>query len=194
MKNYIFILLAFILLTIKLNAQTLVYDITSKNKQIGQLSISKTQEKELIKIEMTSEVNVHLYILIDLKYRLTAYFRNDSLIFSSVTTYVNGKRHSSSTTEKTVENYSLTKDGHLSKLYYQISYSGALLYWKEPINVANVYSEFDDIEKPIKKVGSSKYQLTDPKSGHKNTYYYSNGRLEKATIEHSLMPFTLTKR
>jgi len=194
MKNYIFILLAFILLTSQLNAQTMVYDITSKNNHLGQLSITKTQEKDLIKIEATSEVKVHLFISIDLKYKLTANYRNDSLIFSSVTTYVNGKLHSSRTTEKTGENYSVTKDGHLSKLYYPISYSGALLYWQEPINVANVYSEFDSIEKPIEVLGPGTYKLTDPKSGHLSKYYYSNGRLVKATIEHTLMSFTLTKR
>lgn len=194
MKNHIFILISFILLTIKPNAQTMVYDITSKNNNLGQLSITKTQEEDLIKIEAISEVKVHLFIEIDLKYKLTTNYRNNSLIFSSVTTYVNGKRHSTITTEKIGENYSITKDGHLSKLYYPITYSAALLYWQEPINVANVFSEFDGIEKPIEGLGSGTYKLTDPKSGLINIYYYSNGRLTKATIEHTLMSFTLTKR
>lgn len=194
MKNYIFILFAFILLTSQLNAQTLVYDITSSNNQLGQLSVTKTQEKDLINIEMTSEVNAHLFISIDLKYRLTANYRNGSLIFSSVTTYLNGKLNSSSTTEKTGENYSVKKDGHLSKLYYPIFYSGVLLYLQEPINVSNVYSEFDNIKKPIEDLVHGIYQLDDPKSGHLSKYYYSNGRLMKATIGHSLMTFTLTKR
>ena len=60
--------------------------------------------------------------------------------------------------------------------------------------MSTVYSEIDNIKKPIKNVGFNEYNLTDPKSGHISDYYYSKGLLDKAVIRHTLMNFELTRR
>ncbi|AWV97088.1 DUF6134 family protein [Arcticibacterium luteifluviistationis] len=194
MKNKVLLVVVFLGMATALQAQTLLYDITSNNNSLGQITVTKSHQNGLLKIDVISEVKVKVFVNIDLKYHLTANYKNGELLSSTVLTFVNGKQHSSSITEKTNENYSITKDGDLSKFFNDINYSGALLYWEEPKNISIVYSEIDNIEKPIKKVASGHYKLTDPKSKHSSDYFYKNGTLEKTVIQHTLMTFQLTRR
>lgn len=176
-----------------LNAQTMVYSITSNKKPLGQITVSKKQVNDLLKVEVVSQVNVKILINIDLKYNLDATYKNGELVKSSVSTFANGKPHSSSVTEKTARGYRITKDDDISSFLNQIHYSGAMLYWKEPNNVSKIYSEIDNIEKTIKKAGPGHYQLSEGKNKQSNDYYYQNGTLKKAVIKHAIMTFELNK-
>ena len=133
----------------------------------------------MTKIIVVSHVNAKIFISIDLNYKLTANYKNDELVFSSVSTFVNGKLHSTSITEKNKSDYSITKDGHLSKFFNDIYFSGAMLYWKEPQNVSTVYSEIDNIEKPIKKIEPSHYQLSESNNKRLSDYYYYDALLSE---------------
>ena len=114
-------------------------------------------------------------------------------MYSSVTTFVNGKIHSTSKTEKIGNYYTITKNGHTSKYLNEIAFSGALLYYREPKGLTNIYSEFDNLEKPIKNIGINEYQITNPKNGYLSEYKYKNGVLVSTTNHHTLLTFKLTK-
>jgi hypothetical protein len=174
-------------------AQTSHYKISSRNTPVGNLTVTKTENENLLQIEVISEVSIKVFIKVDLKYKLNCTYKDDELLFSSVTTYVNGKIHTTSKTEKNGANYTIVRDGHESKFLQKITYSGALLYFKEPKGITTVYSEFHAIDKPIKALGNHEYQITNPKNGLLSEYTYQNGILVTTMNHHSLMPFTLTK-
>lgn len=175
-------------------AQTLEYDIISKGHSIGYLTTTKTVKGNLIQIDVTSEVTARILIKIDVKYKLQSTYKNGKLLFSSITTYVNGKIHSTCKTEKTEDHYTITKDGHITKLFNIIDYSNALLYFEAPKNKSIVFSESNGIEKKIEQKGANEYSITSPKNHHVNQYNYSNGVLENATIHNTFITFTLTKQ
>jgi len=135
-----------------------------------------------------------LFISIDLKYKLNCTYKNDELLYSSVTTYVNGAIHSTSKTEKNGAYYTLTKNGHPSKYLNKITFSGALLYYHEPKGLTKIFSEFDNLDKPVKSIGINEYQITNPKNGYLSEYTYKNGILESSTNHHTLLTFKLTKK
>ncbi|MFK5981617.1 MAG: hypothetical protein QM499_01795 [Flavobacteriaceae bacterium] len=190
MKKIFFL---FLLFSCIVNSQTLHYKIMSNNSYIGDLKVTKTSNKDAFQIEVISEVKVKLFISIDLKYKLNCTYKNNELFYSSVTTYVNGKIHSTSKTEKIGDYYSITKNGHSSKFLDKIPFSGALLYYSEPKGLTNIFSEFDNLKKPIKNIGINEYQITNPKNGHLSEYKYKNGVLMSTTNHHTLLTFKLTK-
>ena len=191
MKN---IIILFLLISSIGNSQTLHYKITSKDSYIGDLKVTKILSNNTLQIEVISDIKIKLFISIDFKYKLNCTYKNNELLYGSVTTYVNGKIHSTSKTEKIGEYYTITKDGHSSKYLNKIAFSGALLYYYEPKGLTSIYSEFDNIDKPIKKIGVNEYQITNPKNGHLSEFLYKNGVLVSATNHHTLLTFKLTKK
>lgn len=174
-------------------SQTSIYKIRSGETSIGNLSVTQNKQKGLTEINVTSQVKVKLFIEIDLKYKLSSTYKDSEFIFGSVTTYVNGKVHTTTTTEKTGDYYTITKDGHQSKFLNKINYSGAMLYFNEPKDISLIYSEFDAINKPIKLIETQKYQVTNPKNGRLSEYIYKDGVMVSSVIHHALLTFTLTK-
>ena len=193
MLKKLLLIIVFMLFGILAKAQQkLHYKITSNDMEIGNLTISKTKNNANTIYDVTSDSHFKLFITIDLSYKLNAVYQNNELIFSSVTTYVNGKQHNTATTEKKEDHlYILKNNGHETRSYQSITYSGVLLYFKEPINIKEVYSEFYTAFNPIQKIGTHKYQLTNSENGNTSEYYYLNGILQKASIHHTLMTFHL---
>lgn len=193
MKKILFIFVC-TLIGIVGHSQTLQYSIIANDANIGDLKVTKSVDGNVLQIEIISEVKVKLFISVDLKYRLNCTYQNGELFYSAVTTYVNGKIHSTSRAEKDGAYYTLTKEGHSSKYLKPITFSGALLYFSEPNSRTNLFSEFDDSDKPIKSIGTHEYQITNPENGQMNEYKYKNGVLESTTVHHKLLTFFLKKK
>ncbi len=188
------IIILFLILPFLGNSQTLNYEITVNKSAIGNLSVTKKETSNTLQIEIISQVKLKLYSSIDFKYRLDCTYKDKELIFASVTTYLNGNIHTTNKIEKVGEYYTTTKDGHSSKFLNKITYSGALLYFNEPKEIASIFSEFDLIVKPIKRISNNKYQIKNPQNRHLSEYTYKNGILETSTNHHSLITFTLSKK
>jgi hypothetical protein len=189
----IIILTLFILSTTYTTAQELKYKIKSGDTNLGQLIATKVEKNGLLEIVVTSDVSVSLFIKLNINYKLSCKYKNNELVFSSVSTYVNGKLHSTSTTTKNNTNYNIVKDGHSSLYMNSIHYSDALLYFFEPKNESKMYSDFDNIDKSITKLKEHTYTIKNPENGHVNEYIYKNGLLESTTIHHKLLDFTVTR-
>lgn len=177
------------------NSQTLDYDIISKGYSIGHLTTTKTVKDSIVQIDVVSEVSVRILVKIDVKYKLQSTYKNNELFFSSITTYVNGKVHSTCKTEKTGNHYTITKDGQTTKFFNKIDFSNALLYYEMPKSIVTVFSESSGLEKKVKQTGAYTYDVINPKNDHISQYSYAtNGVLEKATVHNTLMTFILTKK
>jgi hypothetical protein len=122
---------------------------------------------------------------------LNCTYKENELLFSSVTTYVNGKVNSTLKTEKQDQFYEVTKNGRSSKYIDNIGMSGALSYYEEPLNMSTIYSDFYGYDKNLELIGPHVYKVTNPKNGQISEYYYEDGILKKAIIHHFLMTFKL---
>lgn len=176
-------------------SQNLNYRITTAGNNIGELSVNYNFDNklDLIEVKAESKVSFRLIKKIELSYQLYTIFKEGNLKYSSVTTYVNGSEHSKTTTEKRIDDYKVINKGHTSLYLKPITYSGALLYFEEPIEVNSDYSEIEGIEKKITKIDIHTYRITDSRNGQIADYYYKDGILESAIIHHSIMNFRLTK-
>jgi len=172
-------------------SQTLVYHISSKKKQLGSLKVEKSKKDSLYQIDVYSNVNFRFIFKIALDYKLKCTYFDNELLHSSVTTFVNGKANSSLKTEKKDSYYEVTEDGETSKYYNTIGLSGALSYFKEPLDMSTIYSDFYGYDKNIEKIKERVYKVTNPKNGQISEYFYKNGFLNKAIIHHFLMTFTI---
>ena len=192
MKYLIILILVFVSFIGK--TQTLTYDLFAKDHHIGELTVTKTEKENICKIEVLSIVSVHLFIKIELSYKLVSIYKNNELESGSVVVFVNGKEHSKTTVEKTGDFYTLTDGKHSKKLFDIITYSGARFYFTEPANINHLFSEFSNNVKPIKEIGENEYQVTDPEKGYKSEYIYKDGILQKSVIHHTLLTFKMEKQ
>jgi len=190
MKSIV-ISIALSLITTLTFAQAKKYRISSKGESIGTLMMNERNNDGTKHIEVVSQMKVKVVVTVGLMYKLNTVFKNGELHYSSVTTYVNGKVHSTSISENKGDHYLLTLDGHQTKKFMKIKFSEAMMYLTEPVGHKWIYSEIDDIMKPIKSLGNHVYEVTNPKNGHKSKYYYKNGILEKTDIPESIVPFFL---
>lgn len=185
--------ISFLLLTYILKAQELNYEITSADLKLGNLTVTKTQNKDTLLINIMSIVNVDLLIKSKVKYKADCIYHNDELLYSKVIVSENGKIHSINETENLGKYYLLTNNKKKSKYFNKICYSSALLYIKEPINISTIFSETNNQINPVINIGINAYQITNSKNGHKNEYYYENGILQKAVIHHTLFNFNIIR-
>lgn len=172
-------------------SQTQIYSIYTKNRQLGNLIVERTKKDSLYQIEINSNVSFRIIMKIELTYKINCTYQDDELLFSSSTTYVNGKINSSLKTEKDGNYYEVTRDGLVTKYEKPIRFSGALSYFKEPVDISNIYSDFYGYNKSIERINDHIYKITNPKNGQVSEYFYENGILTKAIIHHFLMTIRL---
>ncbi len=108
--------LFFCFFTFTLSANELVYNISSSGTSIGQIKITKTITDDVVEITAKSEVKVNLFLSLDVSYSLHTIYKNNELISSTVTTYVNGKEHSKTLTKRFNQYYLITSDDDSKKL------------------------------------------------------------------------------
>jgi len=173
-------------------AQTkLHYNIVSNSYKIGDLYVSKSQNGDETVYQAKSKTEIKLFVKVEVSYNLDVIYKNKQLLFSSISTYLNGKLHTNTTAEKSKNGYILVNNEHQNRLFKEITYSGVKLYFNEPKNISLVFSEFYNSFNPIKKISNHKYLLTNSENGNTSEYYYQKGILTKAVIHHTLMTFNL---
>lgn len=190
----LYLTIFFLIMTLAFQAQTLKYTITSKNSTLGEIIVVSSNDNSIKEIKVSSTSHFKLFITIDFKYEMTSIYKNGKLFYSTVVTYVNNHKHSSTITKQQGNHYVITKDGKESLLQGDITYSGALLYDEEPKGITTIYSEFDGINKPIQNIGIKKYQIKNPKNGHLAEYMYRDDLLKEAVVHHSLMDFKFYRK
>lgn len=172
-------------------SQTLVYSISTKNKQLGNLRVERSKIDSIYQINVNSTIEFKFFIKIILNYKLNCFYKENELIYSSVSSYVNGKLNSSIKTEKLDKHYKVTLDGQSSIYLQDIGLSGAMSYYKEPLDMSTLYSDFYGYDKKVEMISEHNYKITNPKNGQVSEYFYKNGILKQAIIHHFLMSFTL---
>lgn len=190
------VLLLFLLCSAQLicTAQKLKYKIRMKEDEVGIMTAVRTGKAKQ-KIELESNISFQKLLTIQLYYKMEASYENGVLIQSSTIQQANGKEMANTTTKKTAAGYSVTTNkGTSSVTEKQILFNLCKLYFEEPANVKEVWSDTYGQMLAIKSVGPGKYELTLP-DGNKNYYSYHKGicTMVETNLPFGKVTFTLTK-
>ena len=165
------------------------FEISALGKKIGSSTVSSYVEGEDIHYLTKSLLEVNLLIKkIRMKVENNTCYRAGKLHKSEVKVIVNGDLHTSSLIKWMGRQYSILVDGKTLKPEDKsISYSGSLLYFKEPKNIRRAFSESSGIYMPVKELKKGQYQVTDPHNDRDTIHYYENGQLVKLVVKHPLV-------
>ena len=176
-------------------AQSLTYDVVKDGKPIGTIFsklIRHPDGTEQYLIE--TDVAFRVITQFALRYLYDVKFKNGTLFWCHTQSLLNGKERDRMTTTQQPSHY-LAHDGSSGKQLQQsrIAYTTALLYYREPLQVQQVYSErFGEFCKIIPQ-GKGKYILEMP-DGKQNIYHYENGICTRVDVSHFLADFSFVLR
>ncbi len=166
----------------------LIYNIVYKNDSIGYLDANYdiNQSSELYII--TSEASFRFLMRFSSDYSFENRFRGGTLVSSKTQNKVNDKVRSTSAITRKGDGYDMKIDDVSSRLNKKVTYAMANLYFHEPSDITEVFSERYGEFCKIKKVANHKYELHLP-SGKKNYYSYKNGICQEVEVNHSMATF-----
>jgi len=191
MKNYL--LLVLLLSATFLNAQTYKYRILAKGKAIGNITVNKTIKDSAIYYDIEAHSTVKMFFTESIKYHMSSIYIQGNMFYSSATIYLNGKVHFNSIVQKENTYYSVNISGHETRFFDMVSYSGAMLYFTEPTTINKIYSEIDNVEKDISVIKRHQYKIVNPKTGNASIFYYKDGILDGADIDHTYVSFRIER-
>ncbi len=87
----------------------------------------------------------------------------------------------------------LNNDGDTTIVHNSITYSGSLLYFNEPVGVKNIYKERSAEMRQLTSVSNHTYIIRDEKEREINRYYYENGILQYAEMQHAFGTIELNR-
>ena len=115
-----------------------------------------------------------------------AHYHKERLISSSSKRIVNGRSRGNKQTKSVGDGYIITDDGKEGRLDSKaIAYDFLRLYFKEPVAISELYSDYYQKLLSIKTLSQHIYQIDLPEGGS-NTYYYENGICRKVDIRSTL--------
>lgn len=180
-----------ILFTSQLWGQTLsqTYQIKALGSKIGSMNSSRQTIGQDVYYHNNALLEVNLLIK---KIRMTAesktHYRAGQLISSRNEVVVNGEVHSTTTIEWQGNNYRMqVNDSVYTPLTSPVFFSGSVLYYKEPVNIRQAFSESSGLYMDIKPQGGSVYQVVDPRNNRDMIHYYKNGVQTQISIKHPLL-------
>lgn len=170
------------------SSTNLKYNIVYKNDSIGYLDANYdvNQSSELYVI--TSEASFRFLMKFSSDYMFENRFRGGTLVSSKTQNKVNDKVRSTSSITRKGDGYDMKIDDKKSRLNQKVTYAMANLYFHEPSDIDQVFSERYGEFCKIKKVANHKYELLLP-SGRKNYYSYKDGICHEVEVNHSMATF-----
>ena len=170
----------------KLAAQQMNYEVVLNNKRIGSLEAKKNLRDGLLHYLIESDVTFRFLFKMNLDFTYETTYQNDMLIKASTRNRVNEDVRGSSKVTWNGNYYLLEVKNDRSVLKnIKITYSMASLYFKEPKQIGQVFSERYGKFLSIKPVTEHRYELTMP-DGKKNYYSYENGICQSVELDQSI--------
>jgi len=194
MKHYI--LFAFLLFSMVLNAQKQIYNfnVIHNGKPLGILDATKTVDGNSVIYTSHTVIEYHLLVPIHVVYDYYVTYENNILQEATAHIVVKGNDRTNIRTVKTDKGYNYYSEGELEKTISQaISHSVVQLLFEEPIGITKIYAEEHGLYHSIKKTGDHIYVKT-ASNGHKNTYHYKNGILQKSDVDAGVIAFSIIKK
>jgi len=168
------------------SAQQMQYSVFLNNKPVGSLDARRSVKDGLANYLIQSDVKFHFVFKMNLNYTFESTYQNDMLIKGSTRNVVNKDERSASKITWNGSYYVLeVKDERSVLKNTRINYSMVSLYFREPTQVTQVFSERHGKFLPIKSLPGHRYEITMP-DGKKNYYAYANGICQLVEVQHTL--------
>ncbi len=195
MKYFLSILGAIITISAYTQTYTRFFDAKANDKLVGHIKAEKTLSGDLVTYAVESDIDIQYVFRVNVTYRVQSVYKKNMLVSSSASVYINGHLQNAVTTEWKEDHYEINDSGHVTRLYEQIKFSAAQIYFNEPIGQRKLYSESEGIMKPLVKTADEKYKVKSPSKPENNTLYaYSSEQgLHSIEMNRSLMPTVIAK-
>jgi hypothetical protein len=185
MKRLLFVLFTLMMLQTA-QARTNEYVILSKdNKYLGNLTATSAVDEETEEISVESKITVKKLFKVVFTYTLRSSFNGGKLHLNQITTYLNDKIKDKMSTVKKGSGYLFRKNNQ-AKIIKDFTFCESMMYYNEPKNVKQIYSEFDGVLKSTEYLEREKcYALTNPENNNVSKYFYQDGVLSKAIVKNA---------
>jgi hypothetical protein len=166
--------------------QTRIYDIRYGNNAIGTLEAKQEAAGNMRKITLQS--HVQMKILSRMEVDIFAEY-HDNVLHKARATRRQGKSsadNKETVTQATAKGYTVNRNGVISTpKETRITFCVSDLYFAEPREIKQVFSETFGVFLPIRLMADKRYELTMP-DGKKSFYQYEKGKLKEVEISHAL--------
>lgn len=171
---------------LSLQAQQLKYDVYLNEKKVGLLEAKRTAKDGIAQYLIQSNVNFRMMFKLNLNHTFESTYQNDMLIKASTRSMMNDNVKATSKVTWNGTFYQLeVKDEHSVLKNSRIIYSMVLLYFREPRQITQVFSERYGVFLTIKPLAEHRYELLMP-DGKKNYYSYRNGVCYLVEVQHTV--------
>lgn len=178
--------LALVLFQLPSRAQAVIYDILLAGRAVGELTIAPVR---------TSDGGEHLRVrgaidtfMYDVVYVGENRFENGLLKTAFSSQEVNGKLKEKTNTVQNSESYQVTFASAKStaketgRVPHPINHTITSLYYREPVNLKQIYSDRFGKMCPVQKVSAGAYDVEMP-DGKKTRYTYAQGQCHEVRTE-----------
>lgn len=169
------------------------FDIIHKDDLVGSLKATRTAKGSKTIYQSYTSIKKRLIKEIELEYKYDVTFDNSLLKKANVNITINDKPHARTSTVWKNYKFQIVKNEKKSSFNDSIEYATILLYFKEPVQIKNCYSEQDGTMNTIVPLGNHSYKKINAK-GKENIYYYKKGVLQKAIIDGGIVSFEMIAR
>lgn len=168
--------------------QVLKYTVTGKGDSIGYLTVHQEIHGNRIRYRSLNETKINMLKSFNIRHEVEAVYEGGALHYSEVIVQVNDNQHHHSEVKWDGNQYLIFKEGEKTdSIQKPIHYSSMQLYFQEPKDQRQVFSEQFGRWQSIDLVdGKSSAYILD-KKGNKNKYYYHRGQMTYAEVGHWLM-------
>jgi len=190
----ILVIVSWFLFCPSLSAQEkkLSYNIKRNGSVIGNMQLYKKDSGTITSMRLESAVKTSMLISIRIASREDALFENGILSYSYLYRKVNDDVKLRKTHRKYGNQYVVSqKTGKTDTVrIYPVRYNILCLYFEEPVNLRELYSDNYQRMLQITKIGQHQYKIKLPDGNYQN-YYYQNGVCHKIVVDSSFFTITM---
>jgi hypothetical protein len=180
-----------LLLSFVLGAQSLNYKVMRKGSEIGWVSVEKKIDSNAAVISFASEIKTSLILTFSSVGKEISEFRNGTLHHSYFYRKMNGKIKADRHTRLNGNNYEVENNSEKIKLgIAPVTYNTLCMYFQEPLDRKQVYSDNYQCFLDIKKGSGGGYTITSS-DGTSNSFYYTRGVCYRVEIKSTFYSATL---
>lgn len=186
--------LLYFLYMYNLNAQdTLRFSISVAGIDIGEMKAVKTKEGDKDRYQLESKVDFWFFGKIKAFVTTDAYYNDKQFLHSTMNTHTN-KGEFLSTINWKGDRYHINSESykyeHKGEIKGAMEYSGIKLFFQEPHGVTNLLNEHYG---KVALVNNAKGYYQVEVEGNTNKYYYENGQLVRAVMEHPVKNYVVKR-
>jgi len=178
-----------------LHAQdTLRFSISVAGINIGEMKAVKTRTGDKDRYQLESKVDFWFFGKIRALVTTDAYYNQKQFLQSTMHTTTN-KGEFVTTIDWKDGQYHIDAESykyeHRDKVRGAMAYSGIILFFQEPQGITKMMNEHYGKIAQIKMVDNEHYQVSV--AGNTNKYYYENGQLVRAVMEHPVKNYVVKR-